>query len=206
MKKILGNSFLATVVLLGMSTVASATPTACSNQAVVDGTTCTLDGLTFLFSNVSFSPMSTGDALTLDGASVTCNDAVLTFQINAGEAGLPADVVIDYSVTSGSANISGIDASYIGPSGTISETAYYNGAVVSSLFDPLNNNSNTVYGTPATFGPYSNIVIHKDVEATTFSEFTDSVQVSGVPEPASLSMMGLGLLGLGLVGRRKRKV
>jgi len=29
--------------------------------------------------------------------------------------------------------------------------------------------------------------------------------VPGVPEPASLSMMGLGLLGLGLVGRRKLK-
>ena len=29
---------------------------------------------------------------------------------------------------------------------------------------------------------------------------------SAVPEPASLSMMGLGLLGLGLIGRRKRKV
>jgi hypothetical protein len=206
MKKILGNSFLAMVVLLGMSTVASATPTTCSNQSVVMGATCTLDGLTFLFTNVSFSPASTGDALTLDGASVTGNDAVLTFQINAGEAGLPADVVIDYSVTSGSANISGIDASYIGPNGTISETAYNNGNVVSSISDPQNNNSVTVYGTPATFGPFSNIVIHKDVEAISFSEFTDSVQVSGVPEPASLSMMGLGLLGLGLVGRRKRKV
>jgi len=29
--------------------------------------------------------------------------------------------------------------------------------------------------------------------------------VSGVPEPASLSMMGIGLLGLGLIGRRTRK-
>jgi hypothetical protein len=44
------------------------------------------------------------------------------------------------------------------------------------------------------------------------SGFTDSVSVtydstatSTVPEPASLSMMGFGLLGLGLIGRRKRK-
>lgn len=29
--------------------------------------------------------------------------------------------------------------------------------------------------------------------------------VSGIPEPASLSMMGIGLLGLGLIGRRTRK-
>ena len=41
--------------------------------------------------------------------------------------------------------------------------------------------------------------------------FTNSVSAtydtsSTVPEPATLSMMGLGLLGLGLIGRRKRKV
>jgi len=43
------------------------------------------------------------------------------------------------------------------------------------------------------------------------SGFTDSVSAtydttSTVPEPATLSMMGLGLLGLGMIGRRKRKV
>jgi hypothetical protein len=41
--------------------------------------------------------------------------------------------------------------------------------------------------------------------------FTDSVSAtydstSTVPEPATLSMMGLGLVGLGVIGRRKRKV
>ena len=41
--------------------------------------------------------------------------------------------------------------------------------------------------------------------------FTNSVSAtydtsSTVPEPATLSMMGFGLLGFGLIGRRKRKV
>ncbi len=206
MKKILGNLVLAAVVLVGMSSVASATPT-CANQAVTMGLTCDLGGLTFSFTNISFDPMSTGDALQLDGANVSAsNDVTLTFQINAGNAGLPADVVIDYTVTSGSANITGIDASYIGPNGTLSETAYNNGNVVASLSDPQNNNSVVVTDTQGAVGPFSYLNIHKDIEAISFSEFTDSVQVSGVPEPASLSMMGLGLLGLGLIGRRKRKV
>lgn len=208
-KKILGFMFLAAVVLLGMSSTASATPT-CSGQAVVAGATCSLDGLTFLFTTVSFSPTSAGDALTLDSGltMVSGNDVILGFQINAGTAGLPADVVIDYTVMSTTTNITGIDASYIGPNGTISETAYNNGTVVSSLFDPQNNNSVVVNGTPGAFGPLSYLNIHKDAEAISYSEFTDSIQVIGssVPEPATLSMMGLGLLGLGLIGRRKRKV
>jgi len=207
MKKTLGSLFLGVVLLTGMSTAASAATT-CASQAIVNGATCTLDGLTFLFTNVSFSPSSTGDALTLDAGltSISGNDVILGFQINAGTAGLPADVVIDYTVTSTSANMIGVDASYVGPNGTISETVYHNGSVVASLFDPQNNNSVTVYGTPATFGPFSYLNIHKDIEAISFSEFTDSIQITGVPEPATLSMMGLGLLGLGLIGRRKRKV
>jgi len=205
MKKTLGNMFLAAVVLMGMSLVASAAPT-CSNQAITAGATCSLDGLTFLFTNVSFSPSSTGDALTLDGASVASNDVTLTFQINAGTAGLPADVVIDYTVTSASTNIVGTDGSYIGQTGSLSETDYNNGGVVGSFFIPQNENSVVYNDVQGAIGPYSYLNIHKDAEATAYSEFTDSIQLSSVPEPASLSMMGLGLLGLGLVGRRKRKV
>jgi PEP-CTERM motif len=42
------------------------------------------------------------------------------------------------------------------------------------------------------------------IESTHSASFT--VSAASVPEPATLSMMGLGLLGLGLIGRRKRKV
>jgi hypothetical protein len=207
MKKILGSLAFAAVVLVGMSSAASAAPL-CASQAVTAGLSCSLGGLTFDFNNVSFSPTSAGDALNLESAltGVSGNDIILGFQINAGTAGFPVDIVIDYTVTSATANISGIDASYLGTSGTIFETAKSGSTIVSTLNDPTNNNGVTVFGTPESFGPYSSISIHKDIHAITFSEFTDSVVISGVPEPASLSMMGLGLLGLGLMGRRKRKV
>jgi len=42
------------------------------------------------------------------------------------------------------------------------------------------------------------------IESTHSASFT--VTSATVPEPATLSMMGLGLLGLGVIGRRKRKV
>jgi hypothetical protein len=43
------------------------------------------------------------------------------------------------------------------------------------------------------------------IESTHSASFTVT-SGSTVPEPATLSMMGLGLLGLGVIGRRKRKV
>jgi hypothetical protein len=207
MKKILGSLFLAATVLVSVSSVASATPATCASQTVAAGLQCTLGGLTFDFSSVSFSPQSMNDALTLVAANTVVNgsDVVLGFQIGPGASGFPVDVTIAYTVTSDTANISGIDASYQGATGTIFENASVNGVVVSNISDGLNNNNVNVTGNPPTFGPYSSISISKDIDAIDFSEFTDSVQVSSVPEPMTLSMMGVGLLGLSLISRRRKK-
>jgi PEP-CTERM motif len=208
MKKILGNLVLAAVVLVGMTSAANAA-TLCSNQAVTAGLTCSLGTLTFSFTNVSFAPSNSGDTLQLEtvDTGIVGNDVVLGFQISPGK-GFPVDVILDYTIVSTASNMTGIDASYAGANGSIFESAYNNGNLVSTLTDGNTGSNNGVVftGSPATFGPFSSLNIHKDIDAISFSEFTDSVQVSGVPEPASLSMMGLGLLGLGLVGRRKRKV
>jgi len=211
MKRILGNLVLAAVVLVGMSSAASAAAV-CTNQAVTAGFSCSLGTLTFSFSNVAFSPTSAGDTLQLQTSDtgIFGNDVVLGFQINPGTSGFPVDIIIDYTVVSTIQNIVGIDASYSGVNGSIFEQAYNNGILVSTITDANTGTNNGVvfHGTPATFGPFTFLNIHKDIDAISFSEFTDSVEVagSGVPEPASLSMMGLGLLGLGLIGHRKRKV
>src|ERR1700691_3781928 len=181
MKKTLGNMFLAAVVLMGMSTVASAAT--CSNQAISVGFSCSLGGLTFDFSNLTFAPTSQGDTLQLDtSTAVSGGDVVLGFQINPGTAGFPVDLLLGYTVTSDSQNITGIDASYAGTNGSIIESASAGGVIVSTIDDANTGSNNGVVfnGTPATFGPFTSITISKDIDAISFSEFTDSVQVSGV--------------------------
>jgi opacity protein-like surface antigen len=218
MKKILGNLMLAAVAVVGMSSAANAATT-CINQQVTAGFTCSIGSLTFDFLTLSFgaqSPPSTGDTLTLaPPTGQNGNSVVLGFQINPGTSGVPVDLLLEYTVTSTSANITGIDASYAGPDGTITETAFANDStcagptgcttVLSQLFDGHNNGNVDVFGNPATFGPVSSIVISKDIDDLQFSEFTDSVTVSSVPEPMTLSMMGAGLLGLSLISRRRKK-
>ncbi len=206
MKKIFGSVFLAAIMLMGVSSVASAAPT-CTNQSISVGFSCSFDGLTFNFTNLSFNPTAASDNLQLAGATVSGNDAILTFQINPGTSGFPVDIQLGYTVTSDSANIVGIDASYAGANGSIFETASVNGTVVSTITDGNTGTNNGVVlnGTPATFGPYSSITISKDIDALSFSEFTDSVQISSVPEPMTLSTMGVGLLGLGLISRRRKQ-
>ena len=107
MKKIFGNLFLATMVVVGMSSVASAAPL-CSNQAVTAGLTCSLGTLTFSFSNVAFAPTNVGDTLQLEAATTGVNggDVVLGFQISPGK-GFPVDIIIDYTVVSSAQTSSG---------------------------------------------------------------------------------------------------
>ena len=197
------------IVLVGMSAVASASP--CTNTQVTVGLSCDAGGLTFSFTNLSFSnqPPSTGDTLKIVSSSLVNNDVTLTFQIDPGTSGFPVDILLGYTVTSPIANITGIDASYLGPNGSIFETATAPDGKTSTIVDSTSpgglNNGVVFFGTPFGGGPYSSITISKDIDAIAFSEFTDSVQVSGVPEPMTLSMMGAGLLGLSLLSRRRKK-
>ena len=172
---------------------------------------CTLGGLTFSSFSVAPTPGSTV-ILSSMGTGGTSLGFQITTSYDPGPPPVSADTILEYTVAG--ANITGVDNQNGGQTNAIIEekvcTNVFSSAGVCSGtlladFTTSGNSSNSV-----TFAAQSTIYIFKDIQqngANAFiSSFVNSHEVSGVPEPASLSMMGLGLLGLGLVGRRKRKV
>ncbi len=127
-----------------------------------------------------------------------------------------ADLQLVYEVTG--SNITGVDNTFGGTAGssiaeTVCDSAGAFGGACSGK--TLASFSNTSAGGTATasFASQSTIWIIKDITAAlspginsiTVSGFTNSTETSGVPEPMTLSMMGVGLLGLSLISRRRKK-
>jgi hypothetical protein len=156
----------------------------------------------FVFSNFSVTantgfpdPMSTGTPFNLTVGSHTTSDT-LSFGANlsAGQ-----DVELLFQISPG---ITGMTLQ-AGPGGGVSE-------IICSV-QPSGIGTcpqGTVLGTGAVSGggttffavlPAGTDFVYKDVNGV--SEFAQTV----VPEPMTLSMMGIGLLGLGLLRRRARK-
>ncbi|MEO8050944.1 MAG: PEP-CTERM sorting domain-containing protein [Acidobacteriota bacterium] len=113
------------------------------------------------------------------------------------------------------AGLDQIDLSVTGTGSSISEHVCAVAFVGTSCTQPLASlsNSGPTINLSSTFGPLSTIYIFKDISVGPagnqpghLTAFGQSFHASAVPEPATLSMMGLGLLGLGLIGRRRRKV
>jgi hypothetical protein len=170
--------------------------------------------------NVGISTATVGIAPPSAGTGVVGNQTNLIFQLGGltwtGSVGF-GDILMTYVVTGG---LSGIDidlqASPVtnGGSMTITEIACDTAFVGSNCTgNTLANLSVTSNGNNAfnslSFSPTATVYIKKDIQfnGATTSEFENShlSGVSGVPEPMTLSMMGVGLLGLCLFGRKLRK-
>lgn len=198
---------LAAGLLAGLSTIAGAAPITCApgvNISNTAQTVCALNDLTFTFNAPTFSPTSVGDFLTIDTVSATAAEDDILFAINPGTTGFPVDVNIDYSVTSTLANIVGVDAEFPGGTqGSIFETVCSVKPTpgvpcpAANLVGSLTLTTAGVEKFSPAFSGVSTIYVHKDIDAVSFSEFTDGVQLAETPEPSTYMLLGFALLVLG---------
>jgi hypothetical protein len=219
MKKALSGIAFAVAAICLTSSTATATPTLCASDlgSSVVGLDCTLGGLEFSNFTVNGVPAPPGTTIFLTGTSTSAVETDLSFQLATpwnGTTVTTADTTFLYTVSNvtGLADIVGVNNLQSGGAGVVIQEIVCNEAFVSNVCPTghtLTNFSNPPTGS-GSFAAQSTIYILKDISQNgpnaSISNFTNSVETSTVPEPASLSMMGLGLLGLGLIGRRKRKV
>ena len=207
-KKLLG-IFVAAV---GMASMATASAVSCNSTTTTNVTTlgtlvCAGSGESFS----NFTVTSTGSATV--GLSAMTFDAatgIVLIQFNPFPVTVPQDITLGYLITG---PINGIDFNVLGTplSGiTFSEIACsthlcaggQNNVVYGNI-----SNAGPVQTNSASFATQTSVWIKKDINfnsgISVLTDFTDSSHVP-VPEPMTLSMMGLGLLGLGLVRRRQQ--
>ena len=213
-KKLLGITF----GLLAMGVAASAAPVACSPDGTANVVGSTINCGPFVFSNFTVQP-NTGSTATISMTAFSASSwdpatgfVDLSFQIGNQSASLN-DILFGYSVTG---PLNGIDLSNGATSVnvTISESV----CLVQFVNGVCNSQPNLLTGTnPLVAGPNSSTAnsfstvqsawILKDIRFGSpgpfISDFSESHH-SAVPEPMTLSMMGLGLLGLGLARRRQQ--
>jgi hypothetical protein len=169
---------------------------------------CTLGGLTF--NNFSYSSAPAGSSVFLSalGTGIVNGGVDLGFQLTTVTP--PVDIMLFYSVSNGGIgpSIVGVDNSQNGINTTIGElvcSVQFSSGICPSA-DVLANFSNPPT-TSATFAPQSQVYIEKDISLPNgnsfISSFVNSQETSGVPEPASILLLGAGLVGIGLMSKRK---
>jgi hypothetical protein len=212
------------LALVAMASIGSAATASCDNVGVpvnVVSLTVTCGGLTFSNFTVVDAGGAPSPVVNLTGATYANGIALLTFNPNMSVlAGNVADIYLFFTVTGG---INQIDLSVGGSRSSVVESVCTKeftsgGGCTGSLLSQATVYSSTpnqpIWADPFTLT--NPVYIYKDInvdgrESRIFgapangalSGFTQSFHTA-VPEPMTLSMMGIGLLGLGLVRRRQQ--
>ena len=207
------------VGLLAMGSLASATTVSCPTP-VLNVTTLTgsnnfaCGGLTF--SNFVVSPSTVIVGIGSESTLVGGNDVVLDLHLS-GFTSLNVDTFLNYQVDGA---ITGVDMGFQAPTTTDGSNVRIFETVCKVAFDAVFHtcvgdgntlanfslvSSGAAVSTTVTFAQQSRVFIKKDIQfnGSSISDFNNS-HLTGVPEPMTLSMMGLGLLGLGLMRRRQQ--
>ena len=210
-------------VMVGVSSLATAAVVDCGPPPPPALIVATIGGgpsaFTYSCGGLNFSNFSATDFgntngvfLTLGGATFDTSTGYvnLTFSPNLLNVQAIQDFHLFFTVTGA---IDGIDLTVGGDMATISERACKNamtvtGTCTNGLADQLANLTNTsgAANVSSSFALNSTTLIFKDIGHAVggdLTSFTQSFHTSTVPEPMTLSMMGIGLLGLGLARRKQ---
>ncbi len=200
----------ATISCLGVSDVTA------GGLGLGGGNNCDVPPATnVFFSNfvVSASAGFTGSTVGISSllTNVTSGEINLVFQIvNAPATATTGDVILTYQVTGG---IQGVDLQFQATPGTggggvkitetVCTTAFVLGTCTgTTLANYFAISTGGLAVNSASFAPTGSVWIQKDISYTNaaMSQFSNS---HAIPEPMTLSLMGVGLLGLGLMRRRQ---
>jgi hypothetical protein len=225
MKKNLLGVALITLSAGIFSSVASASAVVSCDPTVANVTTlgsagCQVNGSNLIFSNFTVSPTGGLNTATVGlsdvaGTGVAGSEVNLGFQLTLGFANAAdpvGDLLLTYEVTGG---ISGVDINVQGTpvaspdqitvTETVCSQAFVGGSCPTidtlAIYAVTSTNGSDAIGAMA-FASTTPVFIKKDISfnGAITSEFSNSQLV---PEPMTLTLMGVGLLGLGVFGRRR---
>ena len=206
-----GRTLLLMALLAGTAPLGMAGSCGVGTLATYIGTTCSIDGVTF--SKFGYTGTGSGGAHAIPASGISVTPSGVGFEFTAPWNVGPneeLDSAISYTA---SGNLSDLILSMGGffftggGSASVAETTNVPGvdvAVFSNAFGTRSFDS-------ISFAPVSSISVIKDIAvnghngSTAVSVVFNQFNGSGTPEPASMFLMGTGLVGLALFMRRRMR-